>query len=124
MRSWSSAVHEVHMIFTAHVASKADVQQQSEEALAFVRYYSLESTKEEAKNANMRHLLWERVPGATGKGKARCTDPSYGLVGADSISKRVCICPHFNMWTEGAPENFLLNDVLGLWPDSYRLSHV
>ncbi|KAL3152658.1 hypothetical protein ABBQ38_012256 [Trebouxia sp. C0009 RCD-2024] len=105
------------------LASKDHFQQQTEEALAFARYYSVKSTKEEAKTANMRHLVWERVPGVTVKGKARCTDPSYAIIAADSTAKRVCICPHFNTWTEAAPENLLLNDVLGLWPDSYSLSH-
>ncbi|KAL3132284.1 hypothetical protein ABBQ32_008865 [Trebouxia sp. C0010 RCD-2024] len=87
------------------------------------RYYSVESTKEEAKNANMRHLVWERVPGATGKGKSRCAKPSYGVVAADSITKWVRICPHFHMWTQGAPENFLLNAVLASWPNSCSLSY-
>ncbi|KAL3146847.1 hypothetical protein ABBQ38_014821 [Trebouxia sp. C0009 RCD-2024] len=69
------------------LASKDDVQQQSEEALAFARYYSVKSTKEEAKTANMRHLVWERVPGVTVKGKARCTGPSYAAIAADSTAK-------------------------------------
>lgn len=74
----------VHMIFTVHMASKDNAQQQSEEASAFVRHYSVKSTREEGKHANMRHLVCETVPGATGKGKSRCAKPSYGVVAADS----------------------------------------
>ena len=56
----------------------------------------------------MRHLVWETVPVS---GKQRGGQPSYGVVTVDSITQRACVCPHFALWKQGPPEDFLLNDI-------------
>lgn len=108
------------MIFTVRVADKDGVQQQSDEVLVFVRLYTVKrhfNEKERARNVTMQHLMLETIPGT--KGKQRCNVPSYGVVEASSITQRVCICPHFALWSSGPPKDFLLNDVLDLWPNAY-----
>ncbi|DBA75754.1 TPA: hypothetical protein ACH3X1_010165 [Trebouxia sp. C0004] len=105
------------MIFAVQVVDKDN--QQSEEPLAFVRYYGVKPSGKETKNATMRHLVWETVPVS---GKQRCRQPSYGVVTVDSITQRACVCPHFALWKQGPPQDFLLNDMLNLWPD-LRISH-
>ena len=100
------------MIFTVRVANKDN--QQSEEPFAFVRYYGVKPSGKEAKNATMRHLVWETVHVS---GKQRCRQPSYGVVTYGSITQRAYVCPHFALWKQGAPQDFLLNDMLNLWPD-------
>ena len=106
------------MIFTVRVASKDN--QQSEEPLALVRYYAVKPYGKEAKNATMRHLVWETVPVS---GKQRCRHPSYGVVTIDSITQRACVCPHFALWKQGPRHDFLLNDMLKLWPDLCSIPH-
>ncbi|DBA98250.1 TPA: hypothetical protein ACH3X1_001174 [Trebouxia sp. C0004] len=94
--------------------------QQSEETLSFVRYYAVKPSAKETKNATMRHLVWEIVPVS---GKQRCRQPSYGVVTVDSITQRACVCPHFALWKQGPSQDFLLNDMLNLWPDLRRIPH-
>ncbi len=106
------------MIFTVQVVDKDN--QQSEESLAFVRYYAVKPSGKETKNAIMRHLVWETVPVS---GKQRGRQPSYGVVTVDSITQRACICPHFALWKQGPPQDFLLNDMLNLWPDLCGIPH-
>ena len=106
------------MIFTVQVVDKDN--QQSEESLAFERYYAVKPSGKETKNATMRHLVWETVPGS---GKQRGRQPSYGVVTVDSITQRAYICPHFALWKQGPPQDFLLNDMLNLWPDLRRVPH-
>ena len=66
----------------------------------------------------MRHLVWETVPVT---GKQRGGQPSYSVVTVDSITQRECVCPHFALWKQGPPQDFLLNDMLNLWPDLCRI---
>ncbi|DBA87915.1 TPA: hypothetical protein ACH3X1_004903 [Trebouxia sp. C0004] len=94
--------------------------QQSEEPLSFVRYYAVKPSGKETKNATMRHLVGETVPVS---GKQRCRQPSYGVVTVDSITQRACVCPHFALWKQGPAQNFLLNDMLNMWPDLRRIPH-
>ena len=35
----------------------------------------------------------------------------------DSIMQRACICRHFALWSAAALKDFLLYDMLDLWPD-------
>ena len=104
------------MIFTVQVVDNDN--QQSEESLAFVRYYAVKPSGKENKNATMRHLVWETVPVS---GKQRGRQPSYGVVTVDSITQRACVCPHFASWKQGPQQDFLLNDILNLWPDLCRI---
>ncbi len=106
------------MIFTVQVVDKDN--QQSEASLAFVRYYTVKPSGKETKNATMQHLVWENVPVS---GKQRGRQPSYGVVTVDSITQRACVCPHFALWKQGSPQDFLLNDMLNLWPDLRRIPH-
>ncbi len=106
------------MIFTVRVLSKDN--QQSEEPLALVRYYAVKPSGKEAKNATMRHLVWETVPVS---GKQRCRHPSYGVVTIDSITQRACVCPHVALWKQGPPQDYVLIDMLNLWPDLRRIRH-
>ncbi len=63
------------------------------------------------KKAAMRHLVWETVPDSS---KQRCRQPSCGVVTVDSITQRPCVCPHFMLWKQGPPQDFMLNDMLNL----------
>ena len=102
------------MLFTAHVADVSNPQQWVVEHLAFVRYYSeVKSNKQNVSNLTVRHLQWEKRL----LGKGRQLVPSYGIVEVGSIIKIVCICPHFALWRGGCPQDFLVNDLLDLWPD-------
>ena len=67
----------------------------------------------------MRHLVWETK--SVQSGKRYSSQPSYGVVAVDSVMQRACICPHFALWNTGAPKDFLLNDMLDLWPDVLRI---
>jgi len=74
------------MILTVRVANQDN--QQSQEPLAFVRYYAVQPSGKEAKKATMRHLVWETVPLS---GKQRRRQPSYGVVTVDIITQRACV---------------------------------
>ena len=98
MRSAASSnlYAKVHVIFTVCVADKIDGEQQSDEALAFVEYYTVKApsnSKEAAQNLTMRHLVWETK--SVQNGKRHSSQPSYGVVAVDNILQRACICPHF-----------------------------
>ena len=68
----------------------------------------------------MRHLVWETIPDS---GKQRCRQPSYGVVTVDSIAQQSCVCLHFALWKQGPQQDFLLNDMLNLWPDLCSIPH-
>ena len=104
------------MIFTVQVVDNDN--QQSEESLAFVRCYAVKPSGKETENATMRHLVWETAPVT---GKQRGGQPSYKVVTVDSITQRACVCPHFVLWKQGPPQDFMLNDTLNLWPDLRRI---
>ena len=73
------------------------------------------NSTEAAQKLTMRHLVWETKSVQSEK---RCSSqPSCGVVAVDSVMQRACICPHFALWNAGAPKDFLLNDMLDLWPD-------
>lgn len=117
---WSAkfpADKQVQLLFSVQTAALVDPSQQSEEHLAFVRYYAVKddtAEKQQHRHLTMQHLKWETVQSGKGKGQHRA--PSYGVVEACSISKVTCylsaLCP---------TEIFLLNDVLELWPDLQRI---
>ena len=48
----------------------------------------------------------------------QCKTPSYAVIDVASIVQKVCICPHFALWTkpDTQPNSFLLVDVLDMWP--------
>ena len=73
-----------------------------------------------ARRKNMRRCgIWcGRLPV---RGKQRGGQPSYGVVTVDSITQRACVCPHFALWKQWPPQDFLLNDMLSLWPDLCRI---
>ena len=56
-------------------------------------------------------------------GKQHCRQPSYGFVTVDSITQQASLCPHFALWKQVPPQDFLLNDMLNLWPDLRRIPH-
>ena len=68
----------------------------------------------------MRHLVWETMPDS---GKQRYRQPSYGVVTVESIAQQSCVCPHFALWKQGPQPDFLLNDMLNLWPDLCSIPH-
>ena len=49
--------------------------------------------------------------------------PSCAVVEVTDIVQKVCISPHFTLWkrSDWDPKNFLLNDVLDLWPNLERI---
>ena len=60
---------QVQMNITICVAGRYSNQQQLEEAVIFVRHYSIKSFNEGAKNASMRHLVWETVQSTNARGR-------------------------------------------------------
>ena len=104
------------MIFTIWVLDKDN--QQFEEPLAFVRYYAIKPPGRETKRQRCGIMVWETIPHS---GKQRCRQPSYGVVTVDSIAQQSCVCPHFVQ--QGPQQDFLLNDMLNLWPDLCSIPH-
>ena len=114
---------QVQMLFTVPSAHSLQ-QHSSDQHLAFVRYYCNNDhvdTNGKARDLNKLHLKWE-----TTKVKQEAhwrVVPSYAVVEVTDIVRKVCICPHFALWkrSDRDPKNFLLNDVLDLWPNLERI---
>ena len=97
-------------------------EQQSDEALAFVTHYTVQApsnSKKARHSLTMWYSVWETK--SLQSGKPYSYQPSCGVVAADSIMQQVCICPHFALLNGGALKDFLLNDMLDLWPDLPRI---
>ena len=112
------------MLFTTSVTDSNHKQQPFDQHLAFVRYYCDKAGvpgHQKARELNMQHLVWEESKGMH-QGR-QCKTPSYAVIDVASIVQKVCICPHFALWTkpDTQPNSFLLVDVLDMWPKRDRI---
>ena len=115
---------QVQMLFTVPCTHSLQMQHSSDQHLAYVRYYCNNdhvAASNKAKNLNMLHLKRETTK--VKQGAHWRVVPSCAVVEVIDIVQKVCISPHFTLWkrSDQDPKNFLLNDVLDLWPNLERI---
>ena len=115
---------QVHVVFSVPMAHSLQLQQSSDQHLAFARFYSTNDRVQpnsKVKDLNMLYLEWETIK--VKQGAYWRVIPSYAVVEVTHTVQKVCVCLHFALWRKPVedPKSFLLNCVLDLWPNLERI---